>query len=213
MSPRTPQQFEEIREGRKALIMDVALEQFANEGFHNTTITRIAKNAGISKGLLYNYFVSKEALLEEIIMRSVNEIYTHFDINRDGFLTEEEFDVFVRRISAVLKEKQQFWRLFFQLLMQNDVREQFLRLFVSSGSLIQAAIDKKAGLFVSDIMKTITDYFLRKKGMRGADYDPYLDLNMFIISMKGFALTYTYMDQSEDVYYEKTVNKIIELYK
>jgi AcrR family transcriptional regulator len=213
MSPRTPQQFEEIREGRKALIMDVALEQFANEGFHNTTITRIAKNAGISKGLLYNYFISKEALLEEIIMRSVKEIYTHFDINRDGYLTEEEFDVFVRRISAVLKEKQQFWRLFFQLLMQNDVREQFLRLFVSSGSLIQAAIDKKAGLFVSDIMKTITDYFLRKKDRRGADYDPYLDLNMFIISMKGFAFTYTYMDQSEDFYYEKTVNKIIELYK
>lgn len=213
MSPRTPKQFEEIREGRKALIMDVALVQFAEAGFHNTTITRIAKSAGISKGLLYNYFVSKEALLEEIIMRSLKEIYAHFDINRDGYLSEEEFDVFVRRILAVLKEKQTFWRLFFQLLMQNDVREQFLRLFVSSGSLIQAAIDNKVGLFVSDIMKTITDYFIRKKDRRGADYDPYLDLNMFIISMKGFAITYTFMDQSDDLYFEKTVNKIIELYK
>ncbi len=213
MSPRTPKQFEEMREGKKTLIMDVALEHFANDGFHNTTINQIAKHAGISKGLMYNYFASKDTLLEEIIMRSVQEVYSHFDVNKDGFLSEEEFDFFVRRVSLVLKEKQIFWRLFFQLLMQNDVREQFLKLFVNSGSLFQAAIDKKAGLFVSDIMKTVTEYFLRKRERKEADYDPYLDLNMFIITLKGFALTYIYMDQNEDLYYENTVNRIIEMYK
>ena len=71
MSPRTPKQFEEIREEKKTLIMDVALEHFANEGYHNTTINHIAKHAGISKGLMYNYFESKEELLAEIINRSM----------------------------------------------------------------------------------------------------------------------------------------------
>ena len=43
--------------------MDVALQHFANKGFHATTIYHIAEHAGISKGLMYNYFNSKEELL------------------------------------------------------------------------------------------------------------------------------------------------------
>ena len=55
MAPRTEQQFEEIRESKKKLILETALELFASEGFHTTPISRIASEAGISKGLLYNY--------------------------------------------------------------------------------------------------------------------------------------------------------------
>jgi AcrR family transcriptional regulator len=213
MSPRTPKQFQEIREEKRTLIMDVALQHFANEGYFKTTINHIARHAGISKGLMYNYFASKESLLDEIIKRSVLDVYAYFDINKDGYLTAEEFDFFVRRISLMFKENQPFWRLLFQLLMQNEVREQFLKSFLDSGSLIQAATDKKEGLFVSGIVKTITEYFLRKKDRKGMDYDPYLELNMFIISLKGFALTYIYMEKEDEIYYEKTINRIIELFK
>jgi leucyl aminopeptidase len=90
MSPRTPKQFKEIREEKRNLIMDTALEHFASEGYYATTINHIAKHAGISKGLMYNYFESKEALLKAIIQRSVMEVYSYFDIDRDGYLSEEE---------------------------------------------------------------------------------------------------------------------------
>jgi len=213
MSPRTPKQFQEIREEKKTLIMDVALLHFANEGYFKTTINHIARHAGISKGLMYNYFESKEALLDEIIKRSVLDIYAYFDIDKDGYLTEDEFEFFVRRVSLMFKEKQSFWRLFFQLLMQNEVREQFLKSFLGSGSLIQSAKVTKEGYFVPGIVKTITEYFVRKTGRKGADYDPGLELNMFIITIKGFALASIYMDQEDEIYYEKTVNRIIELYK
>src|SRR5512146_1450712 len=108
MSPRSPRQFQEIREEKMALIMDVALEHFANEGFYRTTISHIARHAGISKGLMYNYFESKEALLKAIIHRSVNEIYLNMDTNRDGYLSEEEFGLFVRKLNLLLKEKRYF---------------------------------------------------------------------------------------------------------
>jgi len=36
----------------------------------------------------------------------------------------------------MLKEKKYFWRLLFQLLTQNDVREQFLNAFPETDSLI-----------------------------------------------------------------------------
>ena len=125
MSPRTSKQFEEIREEKRNLIMDTALEHFANQGYYATTINHIAKHAGISKGLMYNYFESKEALLEAILQKSVIEIYKYLDIDEDGSLSEAEFEFFVRKISVVLYEKKSFWRLFFQLLMQNEVRENF----------------------------------------------------------------------------------------
>ena len=97
MSPRTPEQFEEIREERKTLIMDVALEHFARAGYHKTTINHIARHARISKGLMYNYFTSTESPLFAIIMRSVNEMYADFERDKDGYLSRAEFEFFLRR--------------------------------------------------------------------------------------------------------------------
>ena len=135
MSPRTSKQNEEIREEKTTLIMDTALMHFANEGYYATTINHIAKHAGISKGLMYNYFDSKEELLKAIIHKSIAEVMNYFDIDRDGYLSEQEFEFFVRKINVMLKEKRSFWRLLFQLLMQNEVREQFLKSFVGTDSL------------------------------------------------------------------------------
>ena len=212
MSPRTPKQFKEIREEKKAHIMDVALLHFANEGYHATTVNHIAKHAGISKGLMYNYFVSKEALLDAIIKKSVIEVYDHFDIDRDGILTGEEFELFIRRFARILKEKQSFWRLFFQLLMQNEVRERFLKSFSDSGTSGPAP-ESGEDQFLSRIVRTTTEYFTRKKEYKGEGYDPVVELNMFIISLKGFAITYIYTDSDNEQFYEKIIDRIIQFYK
>ena len=47
------------------------MELFAHNGYHSTSISQIAREAGVSKGLLYNYFDSKEALLHDIVMEAV----------------------------------------------------------------------------------------------------------------------------------------------
>jgi AcrR family transcriptional regulator len=213
MSPRTKKQFEEIREEKKTLIMDVALEHFATEGYFKTTISHIAYHAGISKGLMYNYFDSKETLLQSIISRSVQEVYSYFDMDNDGYLSEEEFDFFVRKVSQVLKEKQSFWRLMLQIMMQKEVREQLQVYFLELGAIIKPGIQLKPGLFASDFMKIITDYFIRKKERKGPGYDPYLDLNMFLLTLKGFTLKYIYMDNTDDAFYKKMIEGIIEYYK
>ena len=162
---------------------------------------------------MYNYFSSKEMLLSSIIKRSVAEVYESFDLNRDGSLSQEEFEYFIRQTARILKEKKNIWRLFFQLMMQHDVREQFLKLFVGSGSILEKPDVYREEYFISGIMTTINDYFVRKKDKKGADYDPALDLNMFIMTLKGFALTYVYLDDYDELFLEKTVNTIIETYK
>lgn len=215
MAPKSHQQLEGLREEKKALIMDTALKHFANQGFHATTISHIAKEAGISKGLLYNYFKSKEDLLSEIVIKSVSEVYTYLDINRDGYLTGEEFEFFIRKLSRILCEKRIFWRLFFQVLMQTEVREKFLGTMLGTDSLFKSAREFKEGTFVYDIMKVITEYFERKKAIYGDSYDPWLDMNMFLLTIKGFAITYVFIEPEmyDDDYFEKTVDYIIETYK
>jgi len=213
MSPRTPKQYEEIREEKIALIMDTALEHFANEGYYKTTIDHIARHAGISKGLMYNYFESKEALLKAIIGKSVTEVFSYFDIDRDGYLSEEEFEFFVRKIAVMLKEKRSFWRLLFQLLMQNEVRDQFMKSFAGPGSLVNSGTVNGLSQPASQILKMISDYFIRRKNNVNEGYDPLVELNMFIITLKGYAMTSIYSDDSEVDNNEKTIDRIIELFK
>lgn len=213
MSPRTPLQYREIREVKMALIMDTALEHFANEGYYITTINHIAKHAGISKGLMYNYFESKEALLMAIIHRSVNEIYNYFDIDRDGYLSESEFEYFIRKINVILREKRSFWRLLMQLLMQNEAWEELNKAFPVSETLIHPGHVPGDNQYPGQMMKMIREYFLRKKDRLGDNYDPEREIDMFLITLKGFAMTYVYNDKKDEIYYERLVDRIIELYK
>jgi len=213
MSPRTPKQFKEIREEKRSLIMDTALEHFASEGFHNTTINHIARHAGISKGLMYNYFRSKDELLAEIIDRSVTEMYMYFDSDRDGILTGDEFELFIRKLFATLRDKRSFWQLFFQLMMQKDVMETYLKRYALNENSSGQIPVPQSPAFMSGIAKMFTDYFVRRKPSLNADYDPVVEMTMCINTIKGFALTSVLSGNMDDVLYEKTINRIIEIYK
>jgi len=202
-----------MREEKMTLIMDVALQHFANEGYFRTTINHIAKHAGISKGLMYNYFDSKEALLKAIIHRSVNEIYKYFDIDRDGYLSEEEFEFFMRKINVILKGKKYFWQLLFQLLMQIDIREQFLKSYPETDSLIHPGHEPGDNNYPLQIIQMFTDYFDRKKGRMGKQYEPESDFNMFYFTLTGYAIKTIFSDIDDDENNGKTINRIIELYK
>jgi len=213
MSPRSPQQFKEMREEKMTLIMDVALEHFANEGYYRTTINHIARHAGISKGLMYNYFESKEALLKAIIHKSVNEVYKYLDIDRDGFLSEEDFKFFIKKINVLLREKRYFWRLLMQLLMQNDAREQFLKAFPESDSLIHPGHEPGDNYYPSQILKMFTDYFFIKKGEMGRLFDPDSDFEMFLITLLGYSIKTIYSENDDKESNEMAINRIIELFK
>ncbi|HSH19451.1 MAG TPA: helix-turn-helix domain-containing protein, partial [Draconibacterium sp.] len=104
MSPRSAEQYDDIRKQKKDLILETALELFAENGFHATSISQIAKKAGISKGLTYNYFDSKKEILDNIILEGFDTIYSNFDINQDGILTEEEFIYFIKQSFQLMRE-------------------------------------------------------------------------------------------------------------
>jgi len=63
---RTPK----VVEDRREQIMDAAMRVFAEKGFMRATNKDIALEAGITTGLIYHYFESKEALLKAIVEQS-----------------------------------------------------------------------------------------------------------------------------------------------
>lgn len=63
MMARTPK----VVEDRREQIIDAALRAFAQKGYARTTNKDIAREAGITPGLIYHYFESKEALFRAII--------------------------------------------------------------------------------------------------------------------------------------------------
>jgi AcrR family transcriptional regulator len=73
MSPRTAIQNEQIRKDSKHKITDAAFQLIAKNGYEATSIAMIAKSAGVSKGLLYNYFDSKEELVKAIVLGAMEE--------------------------------------------------------------------------------------------------------------------------------------------
>src|SRR4030066_37004 len=109
MSPRTEEQFEEIREEKRNLIMETGLALFATEGYHNVSVSDIAREANISKGLIYNYFKSKEELLQSIVHKGIANVLKGFDVDNNGILSQYELTFFIDFTFKTLKENKQFW--------------------------------------------------------------------------------------------------------
>lgn len=59
----------EKAERRREQLLEIGLRLFAAQGFANTTIADIARDAGVAHGLVYHYFASKDDLLAEILGR------------------------------------------------------------------------------------------------------------------------------------------------
>ena len=67
--PRTREAFEAMRETTRQKIEGAALSLFARKGI-SVTIGEIAQVAGLSKGLLYSHYPSKDALIIELVRRA-----------------------------------------------------------------------------------------------------------------------------------------------
>ena len=57
----------EQKEARKIQIIQATLDLFVERGYYGTKTSQISRRAGISEGLLFHYFPTKEILLEELV--------------------------------------------------------------------------------------------------------------------------------------------------
>lgn len=120
MSPRTKQQSESLREVSRTRIMEAALGLFAGKGFAATSISDIAGAAGISKGLMYNYFAGKDELLEHVLqmlLGRVSEVFAPALAVTDPC---KRLEALIRTSFEMLKSDPAIWKMFITLSLQLD---------------------------------------------------------------------------------------------
>ena len=69
--PRIEEENQRIREEQRERIMDAALHVFAHKGLVGTKMADIAAEAGVSYGLAYHYFGSKEKIFSALVERAM----------------------------------------------------------------------------------------------------------------------------------------------
>ncbi len=72
--PRKPAANAEIRKARRKEILRAAARVFAERGLREAKVSDIARAAGLSHGLIYHYFDSKDALAEAIFDEKLNQM-------------------------------------------------------------------------------------------------------------------------------------------
>jgi AcrR family transcriptional regulator len=119
MSPRSTSVNEKIRSDSTRKILDAAFQLMAKNGYDSTSIAQIAKNAGVSKGLMYNYFESKEDLLKTLISGAFieGEKIMADIISHDA---SETLQNLFKWFFSELRERPEYWRLITQLTLQID---------------------------------------------------------------------------------------------
>ena len=79
MKPKAKRQTDPaIAQARREQILTAAAECFRRKGYHGAGMAEISKTAGMSAGHIYNYFESKEAIIESIIEKDMEEMFSIF---------------------------------------------------------------------------------------------------------------------------------------
>jgi AcrR family transcriptional regulator len=101
-------------------ILHAALELFAQQGYAATPTSKIARKAGVSEGLIFRHFESKEGLLEAILdygQENAAGIYANIlDVGDPKKTIKAALDLPFR----IDKSQYHFWRLIYSLKWQMD---------------------------------------------------------------------------------------------
>jgi AcrR family transcriptional regulator len=156
----------DVSEERKLQIIEAAMSVFAREGFNKARMDDIADEAGLSKGALYWYFKSKDAIissiLDSVFTREISRIRKMVDVDLPAL---EMLKVYIDSVTEDLVAMKPMMPILYEFIAmgfrQKSIQksmQRYLRGFMEVAEpLIQRGIDK--GEFV-DVDTTKASYTL-----------------------------------------------------
>ena len=101
MSPRP-----DVSEERKQQILEAAIAVFARLGFRSARMDDVAEQAGLSKGALYLYYKSKDAIIAALLQRLFTQEFNHLqalvEAESSGSVAEQLL-VLTRQMATMLQ--------------------------------------------------------------------------------------------------------------
>jgi AcrR family transcriptional regulator len=97
-------------------IVDAMRASVARRGAAGSTFDHVAREAGVSRGLLHYYFGTKERLLVEVVRRDCDIRMAILDAALADVRTADDFvDALVRSLEDVLEHDPDFYALLFEI--------------------------------------------------------------------------------------------------
>jgi AcrR family transcriptional regulator len=158
MSPRP-----DVSEERRNQIIESAIKVFAREGFANTRMEDVAAESGLSKGLLYWYFKSKEDIIIAIAdllfsaeFRKMQNLTVEGQTAHDCL--DNFLDIFIKDLQAIIKLSPVIYE-FYALAFRNKavrhvMHEYFQRFMMIMEPIISHGMEK--GEFMAGSARQVT---------------------------------------------------------
>lgn len=153
-------------------ILQAALQLFAREGYHATSTSKVSKAAGVSEGLIFRHFGSKEGLLQAILEEGENRLKTLFvDIVMETN-PKEVVRKAIRMTTSINESEHDFWKLQFKLKWEleinSDKKMEPLHMALTNAF-------RKLGYDQPELEATLITLFTEAIGsavLKGSDIDP-----------------------------------------
>lgn len=143
----SPQKKGTLKDKRKLLI-DAAISLFSSQGFWNTSTASIAKHAKVATGTLFNYFPSKQDLIDGVFEEIEQELYSQLVVNLD-----DDFKLELRKL----------WGCYIHWSLDNPIRHGLLTQLKMSELVSQQVEDEWDDQF--DTFTSTVDRELQQGGL------------------------------------------------
>jgi TetR/AcrR family transcriptional regulator, cholesterol catabolism regulator len=151
---------------RRADLVRIAAELFAERGYRATTVRHIGDAAGVLSGSLYHHFDSKETILDELLSSYLNDLVDTYREIADGArpvtalrgLVTEAFRSLEEHRAAitVLQNERNYLRTLPRFGYLTKAEEEVRRIWIT---VLRDGIE--AGSFRADLDPAVTYRFLR----------------------------------------------------
>ena len=197
--------YQRRKEDRPEEITAAALEAFAKNGYAATRVDEVAKRAGVSKGLLYLYFKTKEELFKSVVRSFVMpRIDTLIKVIETSDMSSEEFlrgpfldfarqvpgspiSVIVRLMVAEGPKHPDLVQFYWDNVVSRGLGaiNELLRRGVQSGEFQRSTVSEQPALFVMPVIFSVIFNLLFSKQPIDTDRLIETQIDLLISHLKG----------------------------
>lgn len=158
--------FNQLQPEKRQRIIDAAREIFARMGYNRADVARIAAQAGVAKGSLYNYFSGKQELYLHVCRHGIEAHRTavYRDLNPDWDLYAQVEHIF-RKGTAFVRANPDFLLLYLNVSstgMENFAADLTLEVEKFTADKLKKVLrrDVELGLVVGDLDINLTAFLI-----------------------------------------------------
>lgn len=112
---------------KKDIILEAALNLFAENGYTATPTSLIARRAGVSEGLIFKHYTSKENLLDIVVKTGYRRVME----TSKGLVSEDDPKKLIANVLdmplILVEEDRAFWRMQFKLANEEIAQKHHVR--------------------------------------------------------------------------------------